>query len=113
MIMSWQIFMWLVIGLLVIMVLSPLIIGLIRGRAAVCGAASHLLCFRDWIAGLTGPLAILAAIVAAWPVWEQLDESRLATRLTLASVRLSSASAISLQEANLNGIMGAFHDEDK
>jgi hypothetical protein len=103
--MTWH---WAMIVLLValsVLVTLPIWVGLFFGRDAVCASENTSECLRDWVSALGGPLAIIAAIVAAWPVWEQLDENRTATRLALASV-------IRLEEQTIEGVMAALRQED-
>ena len=98
--MNWH---WSMIGLLAmlgVLISAPLWVALIWGRTAACGTAGTAQCLRDWISSLSGPLAIIAAIIAAWPVWEQLEENRAATRLAMASV-------IRLEEQTIEGQMAA------
>jgi len=103
--MTWHLGMAILLLVLFTLIMSPLWAGLIWGRDAICGSASHSQCLRDWISSLSGPLAIVAAIIAAWPVWEQLDENRAATRLAMASV-------IRLEEQTIEGNMAALRQED-
>jgi hypothetical protein len=88
-----------------VLITLPIWVGVLFGRDAVCAKENTSECLRDWVTALAGPLAIIAAIVAAWPVWEQLDENRAATRLALASV-------IRLEEQTIEGVMAALRQED-
>lgn len=103
--MTWHLAMFVLLVALGVLITLPIWVGVLFGRDAVCAKENTSECLRDWVTALAGPLAIIAAIVAAWPVWEQLDENRAATRLALASV-------IRLEEQTIEGVMAALRQED-
>lgn len=103
--MTWHLAMFVLLVALGVLITLPIWVGVLFGRDAVCAKENTSECLRDWVTALAGPLAIIAAIVAAWPVWEQLDENRAATRLALASV-------IRLEEQTIEGVMAALRQEE-
>lgn len=81
--------------------LAPLVACALFGKEAVCGSEPTFLSIREWISAMGGMLAVFAAVIAVWPVLEQLEESRTLTYLT----------AVSSLEQEYLGAMKALRDE--
>ncbi len=97
--MGWKHFVWAGAVVMVILIFAPLAILFF----------SHDLAkeVRDWIGAYSGIFLIIAALIAAYPVFLQLDETRIATNKTRVEMIAGIQSALSRENERIDNVSKA------